>query len=223
MGLRFANPIGLAAGLDKSAEFIDALGALGFGFLELGSVSPKARLGNPKPRVFRLPAYNALINRIGLKNCGVEDFTKRLQKRNYQGVVGVNITKNENTSAVDALADYLHCFEIVYPHADYVTLNVSCPHEAELRHLQLGEGLDVLLKGMKQKQHELSEQYTKYVPLVIKISPDLSDSEIEQISQQLLKTQSRWCDCYEHHKSSRRLRRRKTCRSTWRLEWRAIV
>ena len=186
MGLTFQNPVGLAAGLDKNAEYVDALAALGFGFIEVGTVTPKPQAGNSKPRLFRLPKYRALINRMGFNGCGIDTFVENLKKIKSDVVVGVNIGKNALTPIENALNDYLVCFARVYPYADYVTVNVSSPNTAGLRELQHGEYLQHLLRGLKHKQVALQHEYDRYVPLVVKLAPDLTDSEIAEIAPILL-------------------------------------
>jgi dihydroorotate dehydrogenase len=186
MGLDFPNPIGLAAGMDKNAAYVDCLGALGFGFIEVGTVTPRPQLGNPKPRLFRLPADNALINRMGFNNQGLDQLVRQVQKARYQGRVGINIGKNFDTPLEKAVEDYLICLRKVYAYADYVTVNISSPNTPGLRQLQEGEELDRLLSPLKQAQEALANQHNKYVPLVIKIAPDLSEEELGVIADKLL-------------------------------------
>ena len=181
MGLSFKNPVGLAAGLDKDGEAIDFFGALGFGHIEVGTVTPRPQLGNPKPRVFRITSANGIINRMGFNNKGVEYLTHNLQKRTYDGIVGVSIGKNETTPLENASDDYIFCMDKVYPYADYIAVNVSCPNTPDLTKLQQEEEFIKLLKPLKQEQDKLANQHGKYVPLVVKISPDLYDNEIENI------------------------------------------
>jgi dihydroorotate dehydrogenase len=186
-GLTFKNPVGLAAGLDKNGDYIDALAALGFGFIEIGTVTPRPQPGNPKPRLFRLPEKLAIINRMGFNNKGVDHLVQQVKRARYQGVLGINIGKNFDTPVDDALSDYLICLEKVYPYADYVVINISSPNTQGLRSLQYGESLDQLLVGMKKAQQRLSEQHKKYVPLLVKIAPDLESDEVMQIAEQFKK------------------------------------
>ncbi|NVK89622.1 MAG: quinone-dependent dihydroorotate dehydrogenase [Gammaproteobacteria bacterium] len=181
-GLTFPNRVGLAAGLDKNARYLDALGALGFGFVEVGTVTPKAQPGNDKPRMFRLPEAQAIINRMGFNNDGVDQLVANLERSQYQGIVGINIGKNKTTPEEQAIDDYTVCMEKVYPHADYITVNISSPNTPGLRDLQFGERLDELLKSIKAKQAELAVAHQKQVPVLVKIAPDLSLAEIEQVA-----------------------------------------
>jgi len=186
MGLDFPNPIGLAAGMDKNAECIDGFGSLGFGFVEVGTVTPRPQNGNPKPRLFRLPEAQAIINRMGFNNHGTNRLLQRVQKRKYNGILGINIGKNADTPLENAVSDYLTSFQKVYSYADYVTINISSPNTANLRQLQHGEELDVLLNALKHVQAQLHKEHNKYVPLVVKISPDLSHNEVADIANKLL-------------------------------------
>ena len=189
MGLQFPNTVGLAAGLDKNGEYIDALAALGFGFIEVGTVTPRPQAGNPQPRLFRLPQSQALINRMGFNNHGVEVFVRNVQRSRYWaqgGILGLNIGKNADTPLGKATDDYLLCFERVYPFASYITLNISSPNTKNLRDLQSGDSLSRLLEALKNRQQQLSTQHQRYVPLVVKIAPDLDEIQIEVISQTLL-------------------------------------
>lgn len=186
-GLRFPNPVGLAAGLDKNGDYIDALGALGFGFIEVGTVTPRPQPGNPRPRLFRLPAHQAIINRMGFNNKGLEHLVERLKTRRWQGVLGVNIGKNFSTPVENALDDYLACLRGVYAYADYVTINLSSPNTPGLRNLQFGAELDRLLAGLKEAQGELRAQHGRYVPLLVKIAPDLDAAQIREIAESLLR------------------------------------
>jgi len=185
-GLQFKNPVGLAAGLDKNGDYIDALGALGFGFIEVGTVTPLAQSGNPKPRLFRLTKERALINRMGFNNKGVAHMVKRLKKRRFKGIVGVNIGKNYSTPIEQAHEDYLFCLNELYAFADYIVVNLSSPNTPGLRALQFGEGLNRLLSTLKAEQNILSIKHDRYVPLVLKIAPDLSDKECQDIAISLL-------------------------------------
>ncbi|MGP9499298.1 quinone-dependent dihydroorotate dehydrogenase [Halomonas sp. AOP43-D1-4] len=182
MGLRFANRVGLAAGLDKNADHLDALGALGFGFVEVGTVTPKAQPGNAKPRLFRLASHNAIINRFGFNNKGVEHLIEQVKKRRYQGVVGINIGKNLTTSVENALEDYLACLNAVHPVADYITVNISSPNTPGLRTLQFGEQLDALLGPIRERSRLLDAEANRKVPLLIKIAPDMSEEEVALVA-----------------------------------------
>lgn len=191
MGIDFPNRVGLAAGLDKDGAYIDGLAALGFGFLEIGTVTPRAQAGNPKPRMFRLPAAGAIINRMGFNNGGVDAFVRNVQaSRFYQerlGVLGLNIGKNADTPIERAADDYLHCLEQVYPYASYVTVNISSPNTQNLRQLQGASELDDLLSRLKQAQQQLADRHGRYVPLALKIAPDLEAEQIKTIASALLR------------------------------------
>lgn len=182
MGIDFPNPIGLAAGLDKNGDYIDSLAKLGFGFIEIGTVTPKAQTGNPKPRLFRLTEQAALINRLGFNNKGVDYTITRLKKSRYQGVLGINIGKNLTTPIEHALDDYQFCLKKLYPYADYITVNISSPNTPHLRTLQFGKPLEQLILSLKQTQQQLHQRHQRYVPLVIKIAPDLTAKDITQIA-----------------------------------------
>lgn len=191
MGLSFPNAVGLAAGLDKEGAYIDGLSALGFGFIEVGTVTPRAQPGNPKPRMFRLPAAHALINRLGFNNGGVDAFVRNVQaSRFYQeqrGVLGLNIGKNADTPIERATDDYLICLDKVYPYASYVTVNISSPNTKNLRQLQQASELDDLLARLKEAQSRLADKHSRYVPIVLKIAPDLDDEQIRTIADALLR------------------------------------
>jgi dihydroorotate dehydrogenase len=178
MGLTFPNAIGLAAGLDKNADHIEPLAALGFGFIEVGTITPRPQPGNDKPRMFRLTDEQALINRMGFNNKGVEHLVRQISNRRYDGILGVNIGKNLSTPLASAHEDYLHCMQRVYEHADYITVNISSPNTPGLRDLQLGESLELLLSTLKNAQRELCQQHGRYVPLAVKIAPDMADADI---------------------------------------------
>lgn len=182
MGIEFLNRIGLAAGLDKNGDYIDALAALGFGFIEVGTVTPLPQEGNPKPRLFRLVEQEAIINRMGFNNKGVDYLVQRLHAMKFRGVLGVNIGKGRDTPLENALNDYLHCFQRVAPYASYVTVNLSSPNTPGLRNLQHGEVLTNLLRALKEEQ----AKQKKYIPLVVKISPDLTVQEIVDTATILL-------------------------------------
>ncbi len=186
MGLSFKNPVGLAAGLDKNGDYIDALAALGFGFLEIGTVTPRSQPGNPKPRLFRLPEHEAIINRMGFNNKGVEHLLKQVKKANYQGVLGINIGKNFDTPIKYATDDYLIGLRKSYELASYITLNISSPNTKNLRQLQQGDEIKNLLSSLKEEQLILQQMHEKYTPLVVKIAPDLNDGEIMHIAKLLL-------------------------------------
>ncbi|MFP5392242.1 MAG: quinone-dependent dihydroorotate dehydrogenase [Gammaproteobacteria bacterium] len=191
MGLTFPNPVGLAAGLDKDGAYIDGLAALGFGFIEVGTVTPLGQPGNPKPRIFRLPAKQAVINRMGFNNGGVDAFVRNVQaSRFYQdklGILGLNIGKNAATPIENAVDDYLICLEKVYPYASYVTVNISSPNTKNLRQLQGGSELDGLLSKLKDAQLRLADQHKRYVPLALKIAPDVDGDQIKEIAGALLR------------------------------------
>lgn len=186
MGLKFPNPVGLAAGLDKNGDYIESLAALGFGFIEVGTVTPRPQLGNPAPRLFRIPTAQALINRMGFNNRGVDYLVERLQKAKFTGVLGINIGKNVYTPLDKASEDYLTCLYKVYPYADYVAINISSPNTPGLTQLQQRDELDRLLNRLKKAQSLLTTEYMKYVPIVVKISPDLTIQELAIIAERLL-------------------------------------
>ncbi|MCA2018679.1 quinone-dependent dihydroorotate dehydrogenase [Vibrio tritonius] len=187
MGLTFKNPVGLAAGLDKNGECIEAFGAMGFGFVEVGTVTPRPQPGNDKPRLFRLIPAEGIINRMGFNNKGVDVLVENVKKAKYDGIIGINIGKNKDTPIENGVDDYLICMDKVYDFAGYIAVNISSPNTPGLRTLQYGEALDELLAALKAKQSELAEKHDKYVPLALKIAPDLSDDELRQICQSLLK------------------------------------
>jgi len=186
-GIRFPNRVGLAAGLDKNARCIDALAELGFGHIEVGTVTPRAQPGNAKPRLFRLPDADALINRFGFNNDGVDKLVENIKSAHFKGVLGVNIGKNFDTSVENALDDYLICMRKVYPLASYITVNISSPNTENLRQLQFGEALDNLLAGIMSEQKNLADKYHKKVPVLIKIAPDLNDEEISMLAKSFKK------------------------------------
>lgn len=187
MGLSFKNPVGLAAGLDKDGDCINALGMMGFGFIEVGTVTPKAQDGNEKPRLFRLTEAQGLINRMGFNNKGVDNLINNIKKSHYGGILGVNIGKNKITPVEQGKDDYLICMDKVYMHADYIAINISSPNTPGLRSLQYGEALDDLLSAVKQRQNQLQNQHKKYVPIVLKIAPDLTENELIQIADSLIR------------------------------------
>lgn len=183
MGISLLNPVGLAAGLDKNGAYIDALSELGFGYLEIGTVTPRAQVGNDKPRLFRLPQARAIINRMGFNNDGVDALIANVERAKYQGVLGINIGKNAITPVEQALDDYLYCLERVYEHASYVTINISSPNTQNLRSLQDGLALTRLLDGIKNRHAQLATDYGFYVPVALKIAPDLELGQIDDIAQ----------------------------------------
>ena len=186
-GLRFDNPVGLAAGFDKDGEAIDGLLAMGFGFLEVGAVTPKSQPGNPKPHVKRYTKTETVVNACGFNNKGVDALVDKLKARKVPGVVGVNIGKNKDTPNDKAVEDYRYCLQKVYAAADFVTINVSSPNTKNLREIQQQDALDELLAEMTAERSRLAEQHQKQVPLLVKISPDLNDEEIKSIADCLLK------------------------------------
>ncbi|PIJ51343.1 dihydroorotate dehydrogenase (quinone) [Erwinia sp. OLTSP20] len=187
MGLTFRNPLGLAAGLDKNGECIDAFGAMGFGFIEIGTVTPRPQPGNDKPRMFRLPQAQGIINRMGFNNLGVDNLVENVKKARFDGILGINIGKNKDTPVEQGKEDYLTCINKIYPYAGYITINISSPNTPGLRSLQYGEALDDLLSAVKNKQNALEVKYHKYVPIVVKIAPDLSEDELIQIADSLVR------------------------------------
>ena len=192
-GLQFPNRVGMAAGLDKNARCIDALGAMGFGFVEVGTVTPKAQPGNPKPRMFRLPEARALINRLGFNNEGLEAFLRNVQQAQFRKqtrqqrpmLLGLNIGKNATTPIENATSDYLICLEGVYPHADYVTVNISSPNTQNLRALQSDAALDALLGAIAERREALATQHQRRVPVFVKIAPDLDEAQVAVIAATL--------------------------------------
>lgn len=185
MGIDFPNPVGLAAGLDKNGECIKAWEALGFGFVEIGTVTPRPQPGNPKPRMFRLPKAQALINRMGFNNKGVDYLVEQVRQSNYKGVLGINIGKNADTPVERATDDYLTGLRKVYPWACYVTVNISSPNTPGLRDLQYGAALDHLLAALKAEQQRLADSYGRYVPLALKIAPDIADVDLPTVGDAL--------------------------------------
>jgi len=181
LGLTFPNPVGLAAGLDKNGECIDAFGQMGFGFVEIGTVTPKGQSGNPKPRMFRIPEKNAIINRMGFNNHGVDNLVENVKASNYKGILGINIGKNKDTPNEQGHEDYVICMKKVYQYADYITVNISSPNTPGLRDLQFGDSLTVLLSAVKEQQTELQKIHKKYVPVLVKIAPDMDKVAIEQV------------------------------------------
>jgi len=186
MGIEFPNPVGLAAGLDKNGAYIDALAGQGFGFIEIGTITPRPQAGNPHPRLFRLPQAKAIINRMGFNNDGVDQLVENVKAAKFKGILGINIGKNADTPVEKAVDDYLICLEKVYNYASYITVNISSPNTKNLRSLQSGDALTELLETLKNRQLELAQEYQHYVPLVLKVAPDLDNSDIAFIAKQLL-------------------------------------
>lgn len=191
MGLTFPNPIGLGAGLDKNGDCIDGIAGMGFGFIEVGTVTPRPQPGNPKPRMFRLKSAQALINRMGFNNHGVDALVENVQKsafyREKKGILGINIGKNADTPIERAADDYLICLKKVYPVADYIAVNISSPNTKNLRQLQGASEIDALLGAIKAEQLRLAEQHKHYVPIAVKIAPDIDDEQIKAIAAALLR------------------------------------
>jgi dihydroorotate dehydrogenase len=187
MGLTFPNGVGLAAGLDKNGDYLDALGALGFGFIEIGTVTPRPQPGNPRPRLFRLPEAEALINRMGFNNKGVDHLVENVRRARYRGILGINIGKNFDTPLERATEDYVYCLRKVYPHASYVTVNISSPNTQNLRRLQESNELESLLGALRAERAALAKNHGRQVPLVLKIAPDLTTEQIIAIADLLLR------------------------------------
>ncbi|SET22633.1 quinone-dependent dihydroorotate dehydrogenase [Thorsellia anophelis] len=189
MGITFPNPIGLAAGLDKNGECIQAFAAMGFGSIEIGTVTPRAQEGNPKPRLFRVRPAEGIINRMGFNNHGIDNLIENVKISDFKGVLGINIGKNKDTPVENGKDDYLHCLKKAYVHASYITVNISSPNTPDLRTLQYGDALDDLLSALKLEQASLVNEHKKYVPIAVKIAPDLSLDEIHQIADSLVRHQ----------------------------------
>ena len=189
MGLSLPNPVGLAAGLDKNGQYIDALAALGFGFIEIGTVTPKAQAGNPKPRLFRVPEHQAVINRMGFNNQGIDAMIQNIEKSRFNGILGINIGKNATTPIENAADDYLLCLEKAYAHAGYITVNISSPNTQNLRALQGSDELSALLSALKNKQAHLAAAHGRYVPLAVKIAPDLNEQQVADIAHAAMQTE----------------------------------
>jgi dihydroorotate dehydrogenase len=189
MGLEFPNPVGMAAGMDKNGDYIDALGDLGFGFIEIGTVTPRPQPGNPKPRIFRLEKANAMINRLGFNNKGVDYLVRQAKKRRFKGTLGINIGKNFDTPNEKAVDDYLLCLDKVYPYADYITINISSPNTRGLRDLQDAEQLNALLSALNTRRLELADELQKRVPLVVKVAPDLEDEQIPGMAEVVIQNE----------------------------------
>ncbi|WP_333607298.1 quinone-dependent dihydroorotate dehydrogenase [Arsukibacterium sp.] len=187
-GILFENPLGLAAGLDKNADCIDAFGQMGFGFIEVGTVTPKPQLGNDKPRLFRLPEAEAIINRMGFNNKGVDYLVNNVRQSRFKGVLGINIGKNKDTPNEQGKDDYVYCMRKVYPYASYITVNISSPNTPGLRDLQFGSALLDLLQTVKNEQLDLQAQYDKYVPIFVKIAPDMDALAVQQVADTLMQS-----------------------------------
>jgi dihydroorotate dehydrogenase len=188
-GIEFKNPLGLAAGLDKNADCIDAFAQMGFGFIEVGTVTPRPQAGNDKPRLFRLPQADAIINRMGFNNKGVDYLVENVKKARYKGVLGINIGKNKDTPNEQGKDDYIACMRKVYPYATYITVNISSPNTPGLRDLQFGEALLDLLQAVRHEQLDLQVRHGKYVPVFVKIAPDMDSVAISQVAETLLASQ----------------------------------
>lgn len=185
-GLHFPNPVGLAAGLDKNASHLDALGSLGFGFIEVGTVTPRPQVGNERPRLFRLPAHEAIINRMGFNNDGVDALVRNVEQSRYEGVLGINIGKNKDTPNDKAVNDYLFCLERVYARASYITVNISSPNTQGLRDLQEEATLRRFIETLREAQERLGSQSGARKPMLLKIAPDLSEAELDSIAEVLI-------------------------------------
>lgn len=188
-GICFENPVGLAAGLDKNADCISAFAQMGFGFLEVGTVTPRPQDGNAKPRMFRLPQAQAMINRMGFNNKGVDYLVNNVKQSDFKGVLGINIGKNKDTPNEQGKDDYIQCMRKVYPYASYITVNISSPNTPGLRDLQFGEALYDLLQSVKNEQLDLQAHYAKYVPVFVKIAPDMDQVAVEQVADTLIRSQ----------------------------------
>lgn len=186
MGLTFDNPVGLAAGLDKNGDYFNALGALGFGFVEIGTITPKPQPGNDKPRLFRLADEQAIINRMGFNNKGVDHLVRRAKRRRYNGILGINLGKNKNTPEENALSDYIIGMDKVYAFADYITINISSPNTPGLRNLQYGDALKTLLSGIRDKRDNLAQDQGRRVPVAVKIAPDNDSDTVKSITDALI-------------------------------------
>lgn len=183
MGIDFPNPVGLAAGLDKNGDAIRGLSDLGFGFIEIGTITPRPQPGNPKPRIFRLPQAEGVINRMGFNNRGVDYLLERVRNAKFDGVLGINIGKNLDTPVEQATDDYLYCLDRVYTSASYITVNISSPNTPGLRSLQYGDSLKELLSALQLRQEDLTEMHGRRVPIAVKIAPDMTDEEVNQVAE----------------------------------------
>lgn len=186
MGINFPNPVGLAAGLDKNGAVIDGMAALGFGFIEIGTVTPRPQPGNPKPRLFRVPEAQGIVNRFGFNNLGVDNLIENVKAAHYKGILGINIGKNFDTPNENAVDDYLICMQKVYAYASYITVNISSPNTKNLRALQEKAALSELLATLKQEQLKLAQTYGRYVPIALKIAPDLEHEQVNEIADLLI-------------------------------------
>ena len=182
MGLEFSHPVGLAAGFDKNAAYLDVLQKLGFSFIEVGTVTPRPQMGNPKPRLFRLPAAHAIINRMGFNNQGVDTLVANIQRSEYRGILGINIGKNKDTPLDKAAEDYLYCLGQVYAHASYITINISSPNTPHLRELQQGDYFKDLINALREEQLHLADEHNRYVPMLVKLSPDETDETLKTMA-----------------------------------------
>lgn len=186
MGIRFPNPVGLAAGFDKNGDAIKGIAAQGFGFIEIGTITPKPQAGNEKPRLFRLKTDQAIINRMGFNNKGIDHLVKRVKAAQFKGVLGINIGKNKNTANKDALSDYVHCFEKAHSLCNYITVNISSPNTPDLRALQNDQALTDLLGGMKAAQLNAQQETEQYTPILVKISPDQTQEQLQFMTRQII-------------------------------------
>ncbi len=186
MGIDFPNPVGLAAGLDKNGDYINALASLGFGFIEIGTITPRPQAGNPKPRLFRIRESEAIINRMGFNNKGIDYLVRQVEQTQFAGILGINIGKNKDTPAEQSVDDYLHCLQKAYAYASYITVNISSPNTPGLRDLQQEAALAALLNTLLDARESLQTQHSKYVPLVLKVAPDLDEAHIDSIANTLL-------------------------------------
>lgn len=189
MGIQFPNPVGISAGLDKNAEYLGALGKLGFGFIEVGTVTPRAQPGNPKPRMFRYPNVNAIINRMGFNNKGIDHLLEKVQEAKYKGVLGISVSQNTHTPFNQAIDEYILGFQKAYPYAHYIAINISCPNVKTEERLDRGGNFDLLLEALKTEQQIFTKQFGRYVPIVVKVSPDLNPEDLENTAYSLLKYQ----------------------------------
>lgn len=187
LGMNFYHPVGLAAGLDKNGEHLDALDKLGFSFIEIGTVTPKPQVGNPKPRLFRIPEQQAIVNRMGFNNHGVDALVANIKSSIYQGILGINIGKNRDTLLSNAVDDYIYCMRAVYAHASYITINISSPNTPDLRQLQQGFYFSYLLERLQMEQKKLTDTHHRHVPLVIKVSPDEDEETLKEMAESMLK------------------------------------
>ena len=186
MGLDFSHPVGLAAGFDKNGEYLDGLAKIGFSFIEVGTVTPRPQVGNPKPRLFRVPEEQAVVNRMGFNNLGVDALVANIKKSKYRGILGINIGKNKDTLLSKAAEDYLYCLRAVYPYASYITINISSPNTPDLRQLQQGDFFSNLLDQLRTEQLHLEDKFQCHVPLVVKVSPDETEETLKEMAEAML-------------------------------------